>query len=50
MENSKLYQIIIFAFCSAANDNLDYIYYIGTMYNEKLNNIGYGKIAKFNEV
>lgn len=43
MENSKLYQLIVFAFCSAVNDNLSEIYY---MYNKKVNNESITKINK----
>ncbi|MBD7913596.1 hypothetical protein H9660_00395 [Clostridium sp. Sa3CUN1] len=39
MENSKVYQLIAFACCSAINDNLNYIYYTYNRYNKKLNNI-----------
>lgn len=39
MENSKLYSLIVFAFCSTTNDNLNYIYYMSAIYNKKLNNI-----------
>ena len=39
MENPKVYPLIAFAFCSATNDNLNYIYYMWTIYNKKLNNI-----------
>lgn len=39
MENSKLYQLIVFASCSAINDNLNCIYYLSSIYNKKLDNI-----------
>lgn len=39
MENSKLYQLIVFASCSAINDNLNCIYYMSSVYNKKLDNI-----------
>ena len=50
MENPKLYPLIVFAFCSATNDNLNYIYYMCTIYNKKLNNINNNEgIIKLNK-
>lgn len=50
MENPKLAPLIVFAFCSVTNDNLNYIYYIYTMYNKKLNNINKNEgIIKLNK-
>lgn len=39
MENSKVYQLIAFACCSAINDNLNGIYYTYNRYNKRLDNI-----------
>ena len=50
MENPKVYPLIAFAFCSATNDNLNYIYYMWTIYNKKLNNINNNEgIIKLNK-
>lgn len=50
MENPKVYPLIAFAFCSATNDNLNYIYYMWTIYNNKLNNINNSEgIIKLNK-
>ncbi len=50
MENSKVYQLIAFACCSAINDNLNYIYYTYNRYNKKLNNINNNEfIIKLNQ-
>lgn len=50
MENSKLYQLIAFACCSAINDNQNGIYYTYNRYNKKLNNINNNKfIVKLNK-
>lgn len=50
MENSKLYQLIAFAFCSAINDNLNCIYYMCTIYNKKIENINNNEyIIKLNK-
>lgn len=48
MENSKLYQLIAFACCSAINDNLNCIYSIYNLYNKKLDNVNNNQfIVKF---
>ncbi|MBU5455950.1 hypothetical protein [Caproiciproducens sp. MSJ-32] len=39
MENSKLPSLMVFAFCSAVNDNLDSIYYIYKLYGKSFENI-----------
>jgi len=50
MGNSKLHQLIAFAFCSAINDNLNCIYYMSTIYNKKLDNINNNEyIIKLNK-
>lgn len=45
MENPKLYPLIAFALCSVTNDNLNYIYYILTKYNKKLENINNNEVV-----
>lgn len=46
MENSKIYELVTFAFLATINDNLRYIYNMGTVYNEKLSNISQNKNIK----
>lgn len=50
MEDSKLYQLIAFACCSAINENLSNIYYSYNRCNKKLDNINNNKfIIKLNK-
>lgn len=51
MENSKLYQLIAFAFCSAINDNFNEIYYMYNICNKKVDNISNNEgIIKLNKI
>ncbi|NLL29668.1 MAG: hypothetical protein GX258_01145 [Clostridiales bacterium] len=50
MEKSKLPHLMVFAFCSAINDNLNSIYYMYNMYNKKIEKIKKNKtVIKINE-